>query len=189
MNQDKCPVCGTFKVAGTEFCDHCGWEYRYYLTPLIGPFLEFEQRRLTTAKKKWVDRESLGQAPALGVSQMEYPVVAYSYGILVSYRGEECVSNMIFRNDPIEVVREWPMGKFQTQVDNQSNIPLSIYRNQSDEKIVQVDACEKIMRVVISLDATALKGTPIHLCWERGVDNILLLKASCLNRETVVRIG
>lgn len=189
INMDKCPVCDAPKsTAGIEFCERCGWEFRFYLSPLSGEFLNLEQRRLTMARKYWIDVSLTNMASMSSDAELEISA-AYSYGILVSYHGEECVSNMIYRNDPVEIVREWPVGKFRTQVDNQSDITLSVYRNQSDEKVVPVSQCEKMMQVVISLDNTALQGTPINIYWERSSDNILLLKATCLNKETVVRIG
>lgn len=194
-DSNRCPVCGMPKETGTDFCNQCGWEYRHYFIPLTGDFLELEQRRLSKARQHWQTRTqpSGGNTPNEGyqTKQAEERSTSpgtYSYGILVSYRGEECVSNMIFRNDPAEVVREWPAGKFKTQTDNQSSITLPIYCNQSDERIVPIAQCRKVINATIALDINAPKGTPINIRWERDKDHIIQVKVSCMNKETIVRL-
>ncbi len=178
---NKCPVCGIDKEFSTEFCNQCGWEFRHYLVPLTEEFLELEQRRLAVARHQWISNRKVEEVA-------ETSSVAYSYGILVLYHGEKCVSNMIFGNDPVQISREWPSGKFKTQMDHQPTITIPIYRNVSNEKIVPVDQCEKVMEATIGLDTNALSGTPIEVCWERGTDNILMLKVNCLNKESIVRL-
>lgn len=178
---NKCPICGINKDFSSEFCNQCGWEFRHYLVPLTDEFLELEQRRLSVARQHWLATRKVEEA-------VEAPPIAYSYGILVLYHGEKCVSNMIFGHDPVQLSREWPAGKFKTQTDHQPSITIPIYRNVSNEKIVPVDQCEKVMEATIALDTNALSGTPIEVRWERGDDNILMLKVNCLNRESIVRL-
>lgn len=178
---NKCPICGFDKDFSAEFCSQCGWEFRHYLVPLTGEFLELEQRRLAASRQKWL-------AAHEEIKVVEAPLITYSYGILVLYRGEKCVSNMVFSSDPVLVSRELPVGKFKTQMDHQPSITIPIYRNQSNEEIVPVEQCEKVMEATITLDTNALSGTPIVVRWERLADNILMLRVKCLDKESIVRL-
>lgn len=191
IDSDKCPICGIAQEIGTDFCNQCGWESRHYFIPLTGEFLELEQRRLSIARRNWQSRSQQPETtPASDNTIIKEPKdsICYSYGILVSYRGEECVSNMIFRNDPKEIKREWPSNKFKTQSDNQSSITLPIYRNLSEERIVPINQCEKVINSTITLGNNVPQGTPINISLERDKDNIIILTVSCLNKETIVRL-
>ena len=187
INLNKCPICDTVQEIGTDFCNQCGWESRHYFIPLTGEFLELEQRRLSIARRHWLSRSQKAEKTPDSENAM-IDSTSYSYGILVSYRGEECVSNMIFRNDPKEIKREWPSGKFKTQSEHQSSIVLPIYRNLSDERIVPIHQCEKVINATITLDDNVPQGTPINISLERDKDNIIMLSVSCLNKETIVRL-
>ncbi|MBQ4162552.1 MAG: hypothetical protein IJD84_06675 [Parabacteroides sp.] len=176
QNNNICPICHSPNDKTLVFCNQCGWEFRYFLTPLSKDFLEIEKQRMEIAQKIW-DNLSKNKKKEL-----------FSYGFLVTYQGQECISNMILIDDPIETVKEWPVGKFVTQYDGQSNITLHIYRNKSNQKIVPLQLCEKIMSAVISLDETAIKGTPILVKWEREKDSTIFITVSCLNKKTIIRI-
>lgn len=171
-----CPVCHSVHNLTSSFCDQCGWEFRYFLAPLSDDFLEIEKQRLQIAQDVWAN---------LTKEKERGP---YSYGFSVTYQGNECISNMIFINDPIEITKEWPIGKFVTQYDGQSNITFNIYRNKSEQKIIPIHSREKIMSAIISLDETAPKGTPILVKWERDADHTIFITISCLNKKTIIRI-
>lgn len=173
-----CPVCHTACDPGIYYCPNCGWEFRFYETPLTRDFLRVEKERLEMAKRIWHEKSISNQTKEI-----------FSYGFLVSYQGHDCVSNMILVNDPAEVVKEWPSGKFVTQVDGQSDVVLQIYKNRSSERIVPVEQCDWVMKAEIPLDTSAAKGTPILVKWERDKNYVLFVTVSCLNKTTIIRIG
>lgn len=172
-----CPICHSpHDVHASCFCNQCGWEFRYFLTPLSEDFQEIERKRMEMARKIWTNLTKNKKKELC------------SYGFLVTYQGQECISNMIFIDEPIETVKEWSTGKFVTQYDNQSSITLHIYRNQSNQKIVSLQSSEKIMSATIALDETAPKGTPIRVKWERNKDLTIFITISCLSKTTIIRI-
>lgn len=169
-----CPVCERESSIDACFCERCGWEFRYFLQPLSGDFLMYENKRLEIARKVWSKNNVRKQD--------------FSYGFLVSYHGEECVSNMIRYDEPVVVSHEWPKGKFVTQDDGQSQVSIHIYRNKSNEKIVPLADCEKVMNAIIQLEERVPKGTPIQICWERDDLYNIYVKVTCLTKETIIRI-
>lgn len=173
-----CPVCHDSCEAGMNYCPRCGWEFRLYETPLTGDFLCAEKERLEVAKRVWNNKSVSGDTKKV-----------YSYGFLVSYQGKDCVSNMILLDEPAEIVKEWPAGKFVTQIDGQSNVVLQIYKNQSSERIVPVAQCDLVMKAEVPLDTSAPKGTPILVKWERDKNFVLFITVSCLNKTTIIRIN
>lgn len=173
-----CPVCYESCEAGINYCSRCGWEFRLYETPLTGDFLIAEKERLEVAKRVWDNKFFSEEAKKV-----------FSYGFLVSYQGKDCVSNMILLDEPAVIVKEWPVGKFVTQVDGQSEVVLQIYKNQSNERIVPVEQCDLVMKAAVPLDTSASKGTPILVKWERDKDFVLFVTVSCLNKTTIIRIG
>lgn len=176
QKNNRCPICHSSHDLATPFCNQCGWEFRYFLTPLSEDFLEIERQRMEVARKIWTNLTR------------EKEKELYSYGFLVTYQGNECISNMILIDDPIETVKEWPTGKFVTQYDGQSSIIFNIYRNKSNQKIASLQSSEKIMSAVIALDETASKGTPIQVKWERCKDFTIFITVSCQNKKTIIRI-
>lgn len=172
-----CPVCHDSCEVGMNYCSRCGWEFRLYETPLTGDSLNAEKERLDVAKRVW-DNKSFS----------EETKKVFSYGFLVSYQGKDCVSNMILLDEPAVIVKEWPVGKFVTQGDGQSNVVLQIYKNQSCEHIVPVEQCDLVMKAEVPLDTSAPKGTPILVKWERDKNFVLFITISCLNKTTIIRI-
>lgn len=99
-------------------------------------------------------------------------VSSKSYGIVAfTPAGKEMVCNLIYRNEPLPIVRE--SNCFALRNDHASACTLCVYESTGTETHMELDEATEIGKCVLKINGDLPAGTPLYVRLEVGTDGIL----------------
>lgn len=110
-----------------------------------------------------------------------------SYGMEItdSITGEQRISNLILRTDPIVFQGK---SNFQTKDDNQTSVFIAIYENKSIEQSISLKEGVRLTAQTISWGYPVPAKTPVTAYVKRGSDGIVHIEVECQNRTAKFEI-
>lgn len=110
---------------------------------------------------------------------------SYGIGITDSTTGEQRISNLILRTDPIVFQGK---SNFQTKNDNQTSVFIAIYENKSIEQSISLKEGVRLTAQTISWGYPVPAKTPVTAYVKRGFDGIVHIEVECQNRTAKFEI-
>ncbi len=116
-------------------------------------------------------------------------VLSSSFGIMAKVCGQDMITNIIFKNNPLPITRE---RMYYLQEDGQDELEIEIYESSANDdnagKNIPLDEGTNLGKFIMSLPLGVTRETPVKITFNATKEGILTATATCMDAVCSCRI-